>query len=157
MVQKVTGIFQKIQAATGLVGGAAVLIQNGRAETCCFGYSDRENGLPISEKTYFDIASCTKSFTAMTAALAVDKGWFDWDTPVQHYLPDFGVADPERSKKITVRDMLSHRTGLPRHDFIDHLQNPDRDEVCASYRFLESTEPYLQAYQYSNQMYIYFG
>lgn len=157
MIQKVTEIFEKVRAATGLVGGAAVLIQNGKAETCCFGYSDRENQLPISEKTYFDIASCTKSFTAMTAALAVDKGWFDWDTPVQHYLPDFGVADPERSKKITVRDMLSHRTGLPRHDFIDHLQNPDRDEVCASYRFLESTEPYLQAYQYSNQMYIYFG
>lgn len=157
MIQKVREIFEKARAATGLVGGAAVLIQNGKAETCCFGYSDRENGLPVSEKTYFDIASCTKSFTAMTAALAVDKGWFDWDTPVKHYLPDFGVADPELSEKITVRDMLSHRTGLPRHDFIDNLQNPDRDEVCASYRFLEATAPYRQAYQYCNQMYIYFG
>ena len=157
MIQKVTEIFEKVRAATGLVGGAAVLIQNGKAQTCYFGYSDRERGLPISEKTYFDIASCTKSFTAMTAALAVDKGWFDWDTPIKHYLPEFGVADPERSEKITVRDLLSHRTGLPRHDFIDNLQNPNRDEVCASYRFLEATEPYQQAYQYSNQMYVYFG
>lgn len=157
MVQNVTEIFQKIQAATGLVGGAAVLIQNGRAETCYFGYSDREAGLPISEKTYFDIASCTKSFTAMTAALAVDRGWFDWDTPVKHYLPDFAVADPELSAKITVRDLLSHRTGMPRHDFIDNLQIPDRDEVCARYRFLEATEPYQQVYQYCNQMYVYFG
>ena len=157
MVQKVTGIFQKIQAATGLVGGAAVLIQNGRAETCYFGYSDREAGLPISENTYFDIASCTKSFTAMTAALAVDRGWFDWDTPVKHYLPDFAVADPELSAKITVRDLLSHRTGMPRHDFIDNLQIPDRDEVCARYRFLEATEPYQRVYQYCNQMYVYFG
>ena len=157
MVQNVTEIFQKIQAATGLVGGAAVLIQNGRAETCYFGYSDREAGLPISENTYFDIASCTKSFTAMTAALAVDRGWFDWDTPVKHYLPDFAVADPELSAKITVRDLLSHRTGMPRHDFIDNLQIPDRDEVCARYRFLEATEPYQQVYQYCNQMYVYFG
>ena len=157
MVQKVTEIFQKIQAATGLVGGAAVLIQNGRAETCYFGHSDREAGLPISENTYFDIASCTKSFTAMTAALAVDRGWFDWDTPVKHYLPDFAVADPELSAKITVRDLLSHRTGMPRHDFIDNLQIPDRDEVCARYRFLEATEPYQQVYQYCNQMYVYFG
>ena len=157
MVQKITEIFEKIQQATGLVGGAAVLIQNGKAETCYFGYSDRETGLPVSEKTYFDIASCTKSFTAMTAALAVDKGWFDWDTPVQHYLPKFGVADPELSQKITVRDLLSHRTGLPRHDFIDHLQIPDRDEVCARYRYLEATEPYQQAYQYCNQAYVYFG
>lgn len=157
MIQKVMEIFQKNQAATGLVGGAAVLIKNGKAETCYFGYSDREAGLPISEKTYFDIASCTKSFTAMTAALAVDKGWFDWDTPVKHYLPDFAVADPELSAKITVRDLLSHRTGLPRHDFIDHLQIPDRDEICARYRYLEATEPYQQVYQYCNQAYIYFG
>ncbi|MBR5536839.1 MAG: serine hydrolase [Clostridia bacterium] len=157
MIQKVTEIFEKVRAATGLVGGAAVLIRNGKAETCYFGYSDREAGLPISEKTYFDIASCTKSFTAMTAALAVDKGWFDWDTPVKRYLPEFGVADPELSEKITVRDLLSHRTGLPRHDFIDNLQIPDRDEVCGRYRFLAATEPYRQAYQYCNQMYVYFG
>ena len=157
MIQAITEIFEKVHAATGLVGGAAVLIRNGKAETCYFGYSDREKGLPISENTYFDIASCTKSFTAMTAALAVDKGWFDWDTPIKQYLPTFGVADPVRSEKITVRDLLCHRTGLPRQDFIDHLQNPSRDEVCESYRFLEATEPYGQVYQYSNQMYVYFG
>ena len=97
-MQKVTEIFKKVQAAAGLAGGAAVLIRNGKAETCFFGHSDVEAGLPISEKTYFDIASCTKSFTAMTAALAVDKGWFDWDTPVQQYIPDFGVADPVLSE-----------------------------------------------------------
>jgi len=157
MVQKVTELFQKVQAVTGLTGGAAVLIRNGKAETCYFGYSDREAGLPVSEKTYFDIASCTKSFTAMTAALAVDKGWFDWDTPIKHYLPDFGVADPELSEKITVRDLLSHRTGLPRHDFIDNLMIEDRSAVCARYRYLEATAGYQQAYQYCNQMYIYFG
>ena len=157
MVEKVTELFEKVQASAGLAGGAAVLIRNGKAETCCFGYSDVETGLPISEKTYFDIASCTKSFTAMTAALAVDKGWFDWDTPVKHYLPDFGVADPELSEKITVRDLLSHRTGLPRHDFIDHLMIEDRDAVCARYRYLEATAGYHEAYQYCNQMYIYFG
>ena len=157
MIQKVTEIFEKVRSVAGLVGGAAVLIRNGQAETCYFGDSDRERKLPVSEKTYFDIASCTKSFTAMTAALAVDKGWFDWDTPVKQYLPTFGVADPERSEQITVRDLLCHRTGLPRQDFIDHLQNPNRDEVCESYRFLEATEPFRQVYQYSNQMYVYFG
>ena len=157
MIQKVTEIFEKVRSVAGLVGGAAVLIRNGQVETCYFGDSDRERKLPVSEKTYFDIASCTKSFTAMTAALAVDKGWFDWDTPVKQYLPTFGVADPERSEQITVRDLLCHRTGLPRQDFIDHLQNPNRDEVCESYRFLEATEPFRQVYQYSNQMYVYFG
>ena len=157
MMQKVTEIFQKVQAAAGLAGGAAVLIRNGQAETCYFGHSNVENGLPISENTYFDIASCTKSFTAMTAALAVDKGWFDWDTPVKRYIPDFGVADPELSEKITVRDLLSHRTGLPRHDFIDNLMIEDRNAVCALYRGLEATAGYHEAYQYCNQAYIYYG
>jgi len=157
MKENVTRIFEKVQAAAGLAGGAAVLIRNGKAETCYFGHSNVETGLPISENTYFDIASCTKSFTAMTAALAVDKGWFDWDTPVKQYLPDFGVADPELSEKITVRDLLSHRTGLPRHDFIDNLMIPDRNEVCALYRGLEATAGYHQAYQYCNQAYIYYG
>ena len=157
MMQKVTEIFQKVQAKAGLAGGAAVLIRNGAVETCYFGHSNMETGLPVSENTYFDIASCTKSFTAMTAALAVEQGWFQWDTPVKQYIPDFGVADPNLSEKITVRDLLSHRTGLPRHDFIDNLMIEDRNEVCALYRGLEATAGYHEVYQYCNQAYIYYG
>ena len=97
MQKKVMDLFEKIRAVSGLVGGAAALIRNGAVETCFFGYSDREAGIPVSENTYFDIASCSKSFTAMTAALAVDAGWLDWDTPIHKYLPDFGVADPKLS------------------------------------------------------------
>ena len=122
MQKKVMDLFEKIQEVSGLAGGAAALIRNGKVDTWFFGHSDRETGLPVSEETYFDIASCSKSFTAMTAALAVDKGWLKWDTPIQKYLPDFGVADPALSAEITMRDLLSHRTGLPRHDFIDNLK-----------------------------------
>ena len=157
MKDTVKGLFEKVQAYTGLVGGIAVLFRNGEAETCCFGYSDRETGLPVSEKTYFDIASCTKSFTAMTAALAVEEGWFDWDTPVQRYFPEFAVADPALTEGITMRDLLSHRTGLPRHDFIDNLKQKDRGELCRRFRKLEATAGLREAYQYNNQMYTYVG
>ena len=157
MQKKVMELFEKLQAASGLVGGAAALIRNGQVETCFFGYSDREAGIPVSENTYFDIASCSKSFTAMTAALAVDKGWLDWDTPIQKYLPDFGVADPKLSAEITMRDLLSHRTGLPRHDFIDNLKLPDRNELCQYFRHLEATAGLRESYQYNNQMYTYVG
>lgn len=53
MIQKVTEIFEKVRGATGLVGGAAVLVRNGKAETCYFGYSDRESGLPHFGKDLF--------------------------------------------------------------------------------------------------------
>lgn len=157
MQKKVMDLFEKIRAVSGLVGGAAALIRNGAVETCFFGYSDREAGIPVSENTYFDIASCSKSFTAMTAALAVDAGWLDWDTPIQKYLPDFGVADPKLSAEITLRDLLSHRTGLPRHDFIDNLKLPDRNELCQYFRHLEATFGLRERYQYNNQMYTYVG
>lgn len=157
MQKKVMELFEKIQEVSGLVGGAAALIRNGKVDTWFFGHSDRETGLPVSEETYFDIASCSKSFTAMTAALAVDKGWLKWDTPIQKYLPDFGVADPALSAEITMRDLLSHRTGLPRHDFIDNLKIPDRNELCQYFRHLEATCGLRESYQYNNQMYTYVG
>jgi len=157
MQKKITEIFETLRASSGLVGGAVALIRNGKVDTWFLGHSDREAGLPVSEETYFDIASCSKSFTAMTAALAVDKGWLEWDTPIQHYLPDFGVADPKLSAEITMRDLLSHRTGLPRLDFIDNLKIPDRNELCQHFRHLEATFGLRESYQYNNQMYTYVG
>jgi CubicO group peptidase (beta-lactamase class C family) len=62
------------------------------------------------------MASVTKSFTAMSVALLVDEGKLEWDKPVREYMPEFILDDAYVSQHITVRDMLSHRTGLPRHD-----------------------------------------
>src|SRR5215217_4943510 len=81
------------------------------------GLRDVENQLPMTEDTRFAMASVTKSFTAMSAALLVDQGALAWDKPAREYIPEFILADPYVSEHITVRDMLSHRTGLPRHDF----------------------------------------
>jgi hypothetical protein len=67
MQKKVKELFETMQGVSGLVGGAVALIRNGKVDTWFFGHSDRETGLPVSEETYFDIASCSKSFTAMTA------------------------------------------------------------------------------------------
>ena len=64
MQKKITEIFETLRASSGLVGGAVALIRNGKVDTWFFGHSDREAGLPVSEETYFDIASCSKSFTA---------------------------------------------------------------------------------------------
>jgi CubicO group peptidase (beta-lactamase class C family) len=82
-----------------------------------FGFADVEKRLPLTVDTRFALASVTKSFTAVSVALLVDEGMLEWDKPVWHYMPEFVLDDPYITRHTTVRDMLSHRTGMPRHDF----------------------------------------
>ncbi|TQR42877.1 serine hydrolase domain-containing protein [Paenibacillus popilliae] len=81
-----------------------------------FGYRDVERKLPVTPNTMFAIGSCSKAFTAMVAAQLVDDEKLEWDTTVRTYLPDFDMYDSMAAERITMRDMLCHRTGLPRHD-----------------------------------------
>src|SRR5262245_9003173 len=80
------------------------------------GFRYVENQLPMTADTRFAMASVTKSFTAMSVALLVDEGKLEWDKPVREYMPEFILDDAYVTQHVTVRDMLSHRTGLPRHD-----------------------------------------
>jgi CubicO group peptidase (beta-lactamase class C family) len=63
------------------------------------------------------MCSVTKSFTATGLALLVDEGKLEWDAPVREMLPEFRLRDPVASEQATLRDLLTHRTGLPRHDW----------------------------------------
>ena len=81
-----------------------------------FGWRDVEQQLAMTQDTRFAMASVTKSFTAMSVALLVDEGKLEWDKPVREYMPEFILDDAYVTQHLTVRDMLSHRTGLPRHD-----------------------------------------
>ena len=84
------------------------------------GFRDLEQGLPITEHTRFPIASMTKPFTAMGSAILVEEGLLNWDQPISDVLPDFRLYDDYATSHATLRDLLSHRTGLPRHDATWH-------------------------------------
>ena len=75
------------------------------------------NGAPVTENTLFQIASCTKAFTATLAAVCATEGLLDFDTPVINYIPGFRLNDDYATNHLTVRDFLSHRSGLPRHEY----------------------------------------
>ena len=86
-----------------------------RVYTGGFGYRDAEKKLPVTENTLFAIGSCTKAFTsAMLGALAED-GMLDLDKPVRTYLPELKFYNEYLNAHVTIRDMMCHRTGLPRH------------------------------------------
>jgi hypothetical protein len=77
-----------------------------------------EAGLKVTTDTQFLIGSITKSFTATGLALLMDERRLDWKKPVRDYIPEFRLHDAVATDRITVRDLLCHHSGLPRHDWI---------------------------------------
>lgn len=111
----------------------------------------------VTPQTLFPIASCSKSFTAAAMAILVDEGKVDWNKPVKYYLPDFELSDVDAEHTVMVKDLLSHRTGLPRHDFVWLYSSLDRQTIYKSLKYLKlSKKPYEQ-YQYNNLMYMVAG
>ena len=119
-----------------------------------FGSRDIERDLPVTPETLFPLASVTKSFTATAMALLVDDGVVDWDTPVKTYLPDFELWDASRTDHVTPRDLLTHNTGLPRHDAVWFNRPIERSELMQLLRFLEPNAELRTTYQYSNLMFM---
>jgi CubicO group peptidase (beta-lactamase class C family) len=133
--------------AVSIVKGDSVLHQN------VYGLRDIENQLPMTEDTRFAMASVTKSFTAMSVALLVDEGKLEWDKPVREYMPEFILDDPYATQHVTVRDMLSHRTGLPRHDFAALRLDISRAAFIRRMKYLKFNATFREKFQYNNLMY----
>jgi CubicO group peptidase (beta-lactamase class C family) len=122
-----------------------------------FGLRDIESGSSVETTTLFPIGSITKSFTATGLALLVDEGKLGWDVPVREILPEFKLKDPIASEKCMVRDLLTHRTGLPRHDWVHQPGHLDNAGMLAALRHLEPSKEFRRAYQYNNLMYLVAG
>ncbi len=131
-----------------LVRGADVIYEKG------YGVRDVASGAPVTPQTRFAIGSATKAFTALTLATLNDEGKLDWDKPVIEYLPDFRLHDPVATQGMTANDLLTHRSGLPRHDLLWYSTPFSRDELYHRLRYLEPTKPFRGAWQYQNLMFM---
>jgi CubicO group peptidase (beta-lactamase class C family) len=119
-----------------------------------FGYRDLDRRLPITPDTLFALGSCSKAFTATAIALVADEGRIGLDTPVRTYLPDFCLQDPAASATLTPRDLLTHRSGLPRHDLFWYEAPFSRDELYRRLRFLEPAGPPRARWRYNSLMFV---
>jgi CubicO group peptidase (beta-lactamase class C family) len=135
--------------AVAVVQGADVAVQQG------FGLRDRDRNLPVETTTSFPIASVTKAFTAALVGALVDDGLLEWDRPVRQDIVGFQMYDPVATERTTPRDLLSHRTGLPRHDIVWYHAPPmDRAEVVRRLRHLEPSKDFRTTWQYNNLCYL---
>lgn len=146
------------QLRTWDVPGAAVaIVKDGKVIFAQgFGYRDLDKRLKVTPDTLFNIGSTAKAFTAMSVGQLVDEGRLSWDTPVRHHLPTFRLVDSFATERMTPRDLLTHRSGLPAHDvaWLSAEGHPTRQELMQRLQYLEPSQEFRTTFQYSNLSYL---
>ena len=135
-------------------GAAIAVVKDGKIIYAKgFGYRNVEEKLPADENTLFAIGSLTKSMTATTVGISVDKGIFKWNSKLVDLLPNFKLKDPFATQNINPVDLLCHRSGLPSHTFMWYVTDFDREEIIRRLQYLEPSEGFRTTFQYHASMY----
>ncbi len=136
------------------VPGCAVAIVKDGAVLTRFtsGRRDVARDLPVTDDTLFAIGSSSKAFTTCLLAMLVADGKLAWDEPVRARLPEFQLADAALGERVTLRDLVTHRTGMPRHDLVWYGANVDRLELVRRLRHLPLSRDLRAEFQYNNLM-----
>ena len=118
-----------------------------------YGFRDYEKKQPFTPTTLCPIASNSKLFTAISAGMLVEEGKLTWDKPVRESVPTIQFFNDQLNNNVSLRDMLSHRTGVTRHDLIWFKSAFTRDELFGKLKYLEPQEPMRETFLYNNLMY----
>jgi CubicO group peptidase (beta-lactamase class C family) len=136
-------------------GLSIAVVQNGEVALLrAYGLRDVEAGLKVTTDTQFQLMSVSKSFTATGLAILVDERRMDWKKPVREYIPEFRLHDAIAGDRVTVRDLLCHHSGLPRHDWIWLPGDLLPAQMLAAMRYLEPSDDIRSTFQYSNLGYL---
>jgi CubicO group peptidase (beta-lactamase class C family) len=121
-----------------------------------FGIANVEKETPVTPGTIFAIGSSTKAFTSTLVGMLVDEGKMGWDDPVTKYLPYFkmNVESDNENAEVTLRDVLSHRTGFTRMGLLFASGEIPREEVLLDATKAEPYVPFREKFYYSNVMYM---
>lgn len=137
--------------ALGLIDRGVTVLAAG------FGSADATGEVAITADTVFAIGSTTKAFTATLVGLLVDDGLLEWEVPVRSYLGGFTMKDPLAGERVTALDLLTHRTGLPRHNLLFSVTPFSRRELVAKLCCLDPSADFRAEFQYTNLGYVAIG
>ena len=132
----------------GIIHDGTVVMARG------YGYRDLEDKKPFTTKTLFPIGSTSKSFTALALAILKDKGKLDWDDRVRQYLPSYELSDPIASERMTIRDLLLHRSGLARNDMMWYGSGFTRKQIFDRLKYLSMGVGFRNKFDYNNLGYM---
>lgn len=104
-------------------GGAVAIVKDGRV-VYQKGFGVKEKGKPeeVDEHTVFRLGSVSKGFASVLTGLLVEEGAVSWDDPVSYYLEDFKLNDPGQTRRVQIKHLLSHTSGLPRHAYTNLVE-----------------------------------
>lgn len=120
-----------------------------------FGYRDYEHKVPVTPHTVFAVGSNTKAFTAGLLGILRDQGKLDFEQPVRNFLPELVFATNDLNEQVTLRDMMTHRTGIQRYDYSWLFFPPkSRDTLLYRIRYFKPHTPLRSRWEYNNFMYL---
>ena len=144
----------------GIAGIGITVSEKGKHTHFSEGYADYKAKIPVDQNTVFPIASCTKSFFAMAVASLDAKGIIGLDVPIREYYSELSMVDKYAEANVTLRDLLCHRWGMPRHDvawFVNLGNGLTEDELVAKVKYLPPFSSFRSKWAYTNIGYVLAG
>src|SRR5438094_6205782 len=133
--------------------GVGIVVGNKLVFVKGYGYRDYEKKRSCTARTLQPIASNSKLFTAVAAGMLVEEGKLTWDKPIKQSVPEIEFYNDQLNNNVTLHDMLSHRTGVTRHDLIWFKSPFTRKELFERLKYLEPQEPMRETFLYNNLMF----
>jgi CubicO group peptidase (beta-lactamase class C family) len=153
-VSKVDALAEAALKAWNAPGVAVAIVKDDRV-LMAKGYGVKERGKPgaVTADTVFAIGSMSKAFTTASMAMLIDEGKMSWDDPVRRHVEFFRLSDPLANEQVTLRDLVSHRTGLSRHDVLWTRSPWTQEEIIRRIGYVKLSQPFRTSWQYQNIMF----
>src|SRR5207342_3297934 len=158
----IDSLVERSRKSFNVPGIAVAVIKDGKIiHIKGYGTRSLNTGLPVDENTLFGIASNSKAFTAFALGILVDEGKISWDDKVRTWIPEFKMYSPYVTEEFTIRDLLTHRSGLGLGAG-DLMFFPDSSDfvlkdIIYNLRFLKQVSGFRTKYDYDNNLYIVAG
>ena len=155
LVAQVLTTFDVPGIAVGIIKDGQLIHAKG------YGVRSLDNKKKVDENTLFGIASNSKAFTAAALGMLIDEGKLTWDDKVTDYIPEFRMYNPYVTEEFTIKDLLTHRSGLGLGAG-DLMMWPDssdftKKDIIHNLRYLKPTSSFRTHYDYDNNLYIVAG
>ena len=150
-IEKALNDYKVPGLAIGVVVDGYVVYSKG------FGLRDCEKKQSVTPDTLFLIGSCTKAFTSFALGCLIDEGHATWDDRMIDILPSFRLSDQYATQRLTLRDLLSHQTALPRHDLMWYNSQLSQHDILHRLRYLDFASDSCDHFHYNNLTYLAVG
>lgn len=151
LINKTRAAFDVPGISVGVLKDGNVVYSKGH------GVRSLKNNLPADDKTLFGIASNSKGFTCIALAMLVDENKLSWDDKVRKYIPEFTLYNPFVSEEFTIKDLVTHRSGLTLGAgdlmFFPEGGKFTIQDIIHNVRYLKPESSFRSKFQYNNNMY----